>query len=92
MNLSSSQVNKLNSLTHEELLVECTKHVHRNPVEEAYGLAIAKITAGRTLLATVELDRKLDRLLALLESPPDQVMSIEEFDRQRLAVGKKAKA
>lgn len=69
MNLTGSQIRKLESMSDEELGFELRKHVHRNPVEEAYYRGVTGVAIRRCL-------EKLNLLLERTE--PTFIADIDE--------------
>ena len=67
MNLTGSQIRKLEAMSDAELGIELRKHTHRNPVEEAYYRGVTGIALRRCL-------EKLNLLLERTESPTSDVL------------------
>jgi len=67
MNLTGSQIRKLEAMSDAELGMELRKHTHRNPVEEAYYRGVTGIAIRRCL-------EKLNLLLERMESPTSDVL------------------
>lgn len=78
MNLTSSQLRRLETMSDAELHVELRRHVHRNQAEEAFYRAVMGEGIGRCL-------RKLD---ILLEDPI--LMAVDEAENGEMLITKKS--
>ena len=84
MNLTSSQLRRLETMDDAELHVELRRHVHRNPAEEAFYRAVTGEAIGRCL-------RKLDQMLSMFPTPSvvDETQTREKHIGVKVAVPKK---